>query len=76
MDQYFSNNPNIASDPKTLVSTLRGHRFMFTTDNGVFSKNDIDFGSRVLIETFREPKLNGSLLDVGCGYQSEGFISS
>ncbi len=68
MDQYFSNNPNVVSDPRTLVSTLRGHRFTFTTDNGVFSKNDIDFGSRVLIETFREPELDGLLLDVGCGY--------
>ncbi|SHN37013.1 16S rRNA m(2)G 1207 methyltransferase [Gracilibacillus kekensis] len=68
MDQYFSNRPNVVSDPKTLVSTLRGHRLTFTTDNGVFSKNDIDFGSRVLIETFREPELAGPLLDVGCGY--------
>lgn len=38
------------------------------TDNGVFSKNEVDFGSKVLIEQFHVPEIEGPLLDLGCGY--------
>ena len=45
---------------------------MFYSDNGVFSKNSIDFGSRLLLETYFEENLtNKRVLDVGCGY---GFL--
>ncbi|WP_018934202.1 class I SAM-dependent methyltransferase [Gracilibacillus lacisalsi] len=68
MDQYFSQSPDVASDPQTWQYLLRGKKFTFTTDNGVFSKNEVDFGSRVLIEAFRVPDIDGPLLDLGCGY--------
>ena len=41
---------------------LRGQKLRFKTDNGVFSKGDIDFGSRLLIETFQMPELSGEFL--------------
>ena len=45
----------------------------FFSDNGVFSKNEIDVGSAALVETIvnniNQKHLN--ILDVGCGY---GFI--
>ncbi|MGP4042235.1 class I SAM-dependent methyltransferase [Gracilibacillus sp. D59] len=68
MDQYFSQSPDVASDPQTWSYELRGQTFTFTTDNGVFSKNEVDFGSRVLIEAFCTPDTDGPLLDLGCGY--------
>ncbi|QGH32707.1 methyltransferase [Gracilibacillus salitolerans] len=68
MDQYFSQSPDAASNPQTWSYQLEGQTFTFTTDNGVFSKNEVDFGSRVLIETFRTPDIDGPLLDLGCGY--------
>lgn len=68
MDQYFSQSPDVDSNPQTWSYQLRGQTFAFTTDNGVFSKNEVDFGSRVLIETFRPPDLDGPILDLGCGY--------
>jgi 16S rRNA (guanine1207-N2)-methyltransferase len=68
MDQYFSQSPDVASDPQTWQYLLRGKKFTFTTDNGVFSKNEVDFGSRVLIEAFHVPDIDGPLLDLGCGY--------
>lgn len=46
--------------------------FTFTTDNGVFSKTDIDEGSEILLEAVRELGLSGDVLDMGCGY---GVIS-
>lgn len=43
------------------------------TDQGVFSKREVDFGSRLLIETFEEPAVEGGFLDVGCGYGPIGL---
>lgn len=68
MDQYFSHSPKVNSSPRTWQFTLKGKTFTFTTDNGVFSKSEVDFGSRVLIESFQTPKIEGPLLDLGCGY--------
>ncbi len=44
----------------------------FNSDNGVFSKNHLDYGSKLLIETIiKNCEKNLNILDVGCGY---GFI--
>ncbi len=47
------------------------------SDNGVFSKNKIDFGSRILIETFLKQKdeFPQTILDVGCGYGFLGIVA-
>ena len=73
-NHYYSKNPNIESDPKYWDFTLRDRKFRFKTDNGVFSKKEVDFGSRLLIETFSLPAgVEGDLLDVGCGYGPIGL---
>ena len=41
--------------------------------NQIFSKSEVDFGSRVLIDTFKMPDIQGALLDVGCGYGPIGL---
>ncbi len=70
---YYSKNPQTKSKPQEWTYTLRGEAFRFQTDSGVFSKNDIDFGSRLLIEAFDEPAIEGPILDVGCGYGPIGM---
>ncbi|WP_090991259.1 class I SAM-dependent methyltransferase [Bacillus sp. OV322] len=73
-DHYYSQNPDVESNPKFWDDTLRGRKLRFKSDNGVFSKNDIDFGSRLLIETFQfDSELRGDILDVGCGYGPIGL---
>lgn len=72
-DHYYSRTQNVESDPQFWDYTLKNTRFRFKTDNGVFSKNEVDFGSRLLIETFEMPDTDGDILDVGCGYGPIGL---
>ncbi|MDM5152924.1 class I SAM-dependent methyltransferase [Bacillus sp. DX1.1] len=72
-DHYFSNDPSSKSDRKRWEYTLRGNQFIFLSDHGVFSKNEVDFGSRLLIEAFQMPDVRGDVLDVGCGYGPIGL---
>ena len=72
MSHYFENDMNLKSKIRELSYKYNYSFFMFYSDNGVFSKNSIDFGSRLLLETYFEENLtNKRVLDVGCGY---GFL--
>lgn len=70
---YYTNNVNAHSDERSFDYKLRGYNFKFTTDVGVFSKKEVDFGSRLLIESFIIPEIDGNILDVGCGYGPIGL---
>ena len=70
---YYSKNPQTKSNPREWTYTLRGEKFRFQTDSGVFSKSEVDFGSRLLIEAFQESEIAGPVLDVGCGYGPIGI---
>ncbi len=41
---YYTNNVDAHSDEKSFNYRLRGYDFRFTTDVGVFSKKEVDFG--------------------------------
>ncbi|WP_342433855.1 class I SAM-dependent methyltransferase [Neobacillus sp. FSL H8-0543] len=72
-EHYYSRSQKVESNPKFWDFTLRNILFRFKTDNGVFSKREVDFGSRLLIEAFELPETAGSILDVGCGYGPIGL---
>lgn len=72
-EHYYSKNPHVKSEPKQWKVNLRGTDFVFMTDAGVFSKGEVDFGSRLLIDTFQEAGIEGDVLDVGCGYGPVGL---
>lgn len=76
MSHYFTNEDVKSELRKTSVKVF-DKEFIFNTDNGVFSKRGLDFGSRTLINTILEKeKLSGSVLDIGCGYGVIGIILS
>ena len=52
MSHYFENDKNLKSEIKELSYKHNSSFFMFYSDNGVFSKNGIDFGSKLLLETY------------------------
>ncbi len=66
-NMYYEDNRDLAHDVQELSVELLGLPLYFMTDAGVFSKNTIDYGSRVLLENF-QPEEAKTLLDVGCGY--------
>lgn len=70
---YFDANPEKESRERLVKSTLRGKTMTFTSDQGVFSKNEVDFGSRLLVNSFEWPDITGDILDMGCGYGSIGI---
>ncbi|KGX85392.1 class I SAM-dependent methyltransferase [Pontibacillus litoralis] len=72
-EHYYSKKPGTNSAPKQWTFKLRGKNLRFTTDHGVFSKDEVDFGSRTLLEVFREPDVQGDFLDLGCGYGPIGI---
>ncbi len=79
LEHYFTNNRNLKSDFRDIKYKYGEIEFNFTSDNGVFSKNRIDYGSQTLVETFlsKNKLLNiSSILDVGCGYGFIGIVLS
>lgn len=71
-NHYYSKKPTVKSNTNEIEFTLRGRKLKFTTDAGVFSKKEIDFGSRLLIESFVGCE-GAKVLDVGCGYGPMGL---
>ena len=74
MSHYFENDQNLPSNLKKTTTTLFNQTFIFYTDNGVFAKHGLDYGSRLLLESLSLDKLKGPILDVGCGYGVLGII--
>ena len=74
MSHYFENDQNLVSEIKPFDVIIGDMKFYFNTDNGVFSKGELDFGTRLLINNLLEHNLHGNILDLGCGYGSIGII--
>lgn len=72
-EHYYSRKPSTESNPVKWQSELKGNSFRFKTDSGVFSKKEVDFGSRLLIDTFKLKEDTSIILDVGCGYGPIGL---
>lgn len=71
MSHYFSEVQDVKSSKKIINYEIKNEKFEFLTDNGVFSKTKIDFGTDVMLQTFlnENKKLeNIRILDIGCGY--------
>jgi len=73
MGQYFTNE-NLPSNIRKTECFVRNHKFVFLTDNGVFSKDGLDFGSRLLLDAIPLEEVGGKILDMGCGYGVFGIV--
>ena len=79
MEHYFTNNPDLKSEIREISYTINNYSFKFLSDNGVFSKNKIDYASSFLVNVFLDNHNDlkeKRVLDVGCGYGFLGIIIS
>ncbi len=66
-DHYYTRTPQSASRPAECNFSYRGIDLVFTTDAGVFSRGEVDTGTRLLLEALPE-EMQGDILDLGCGW--------
>ena len=66
-DHYYTREPKSASRRIRCAFSYRGNDLVFETDAGVFSKGEVDTGTRLLLEALPEA-LSGDILDLGCGW--------
>lgn len=67
MSHYYENDPNLKSNIKNIDYTYYGNVINYQVDLGVFSKDRVDFGTNVLLQSL-PTFTNEKVLDVGCGY--------
>ncbi|RPA60902.1 class I SAM-dependent methyltransferase [Aerococcus agrisoli] len=73
--QYFENNEDLGHDIQSYETVIFDQKFKFTTDSGVFSRGNLDFGTRVMLEALDLDSLpEGDILDLGAGYGPVGVI--
>lgn len=69
--QYFENNEHLDHNVRTIQFQWLNFPLTFKTDSGVFSKNQVDYGSNVLLEAVVEDLsslLEGPIVELGSGY--------
>ena len=77
MSYYFDKNTDVESKEITTRAEIGGKLYTFKTDNNVFSKKCLDFGTRTLLESIDIKNISGEVLDFGCGYGPIGsYIKS
>ena len=77
MAHYFTNEENLKSEIEKVIAEINGIPFYFYTDNGVFSKGELDFGTEFLLKNFKyDDPNNKTLLDIGCGCGPIGIYAS
>lgn len=67
MPQYFDNVEGLAHENRSFTYSMFGETFVLQSDAGVFSKDGLDDGSRLLLETIAKTDLGSDILDLGCG---------
>lgn len=65
-EQYFSHSPSSAHREASCAFAYRGRELTFVSDAGVFSRGEVDFGTKTLLSAL--PDMRGRVLDLGCGY--------
>lgn len=66
-EQYFDDDPTVASSPVFVDVTLPDTAFVMETDRGVFSHGHLDTATSMLLRADLPIAASGDLLDLGCG---------
>lgn len=67
MSHYYITDNNLKNESRSFSYDYKGKRLSFLSDLGVFSKDRLDFGTHVLLQSLPDFSDRKSLIDVGCG---------
>ena len=70
-EQYYTREPSCESRPVSCSFVYGGRCITCETDAGVFSRGELDPGTRLLLDNL--PPLTGDVLDLGCGWGPIGI---
>lgn len=73
---YSKTQSDLESKPSQYTFNYKNNTFIFHTDAGVFSKDYIDYGSFVMLNTFEPNDIDLPILDMGAGYGPIGIVVS
>lgn len=76
MSHYFINDENVKHNKKIIEVKCCDTTIKVYTDNGVFSKEHLDYGTKLLLTNFLKESKEGNVLDLGCGYGIIGITIS
>lgn len=74
-EHYFTPSPDAHGRPRHFTVVLRGQELALTTEAGVFSRERVDRGSRLLIAHMVVGPTD-EILDLGCGYGVVGLVAA
>lgn len=79
MPHYYDENPEAPHSRREVDVRIGTVDLSFQTDSAVFSRNQLDFGTRLLVDSVLEDYRSqgqpprGRMLDLGCGYGPVGI---
>lgn len=77
MQHYFIDKEHKESDYFEFEEEFLNNKFTFKSCDSIFSKDCIDYGTKVLLESiYKNVSIKGKILDVGCGYGAIGVVLS
>lgn len=75
LDHYFISKQHKEDDYFQFDWNFFDENFTFKSCDDVFSKNNVDYGTYVLLKTILNcVDVNGEVLDIGCGYGPIGIV--
>ena len=75
MQHYFIDKQHKKEDYFKYTTEFNGRKYIFNSVDNMFSKDGLDEGTRVLLNTVvKQYDLSGTVLDLGCGIGSIGVI--
>jgi 16S rRNA (guanine1207-N2)-methyltransferase len=74
-DHYFSERPASAGGRRVVTTELRGFDLTLITAAGVFARDRVDRGTRLLVKHM-QVRPTDRFLDLGCGYGVVGIVAA
>lgn len=74
MSHYFTDNSKLKKNRREITFRFLGINYTLTSDDGVFSKDGLDKGTEVLLETVLKNEIVSPVADLGCGIGVVGVL--